>query len=335
MNYIPTFSINTAIYNQSIVIAEKVGLLKEANVFKDMHLRKANRVKSIYASCAIENNSLSLDEVMTILSGKTVIGPLNDIIEIQNAASAYEHFESYQPFCIDDFLRAHSYMTHHAISESGQFRTKGVGILKGGKIVHQGAPSHCVPQLMRDLFDWASQSDFHLLLTSCIVHYEIENIHPFADGNGRMGRLWQSIILAHYDELFRFIPIESLVYEHQQDYYDALQNAHECGHCNAFIEFMLSIIAKTLDEVFVQWNAEGRPLRNRRVTEKVTEKVTDLDYQLLEQLRACPSATRQQLANRLNVSPKTIASHIHDLKAQGLIERIGSDRKGYWKIVPS
>jgi len=337
MSYIPAFSLNTVIYNQSIAIAEKVGLLKEANVFKDMHLRKANRVKTIYASCAIENNSLTLDEVTAILNGKPVIGPLDDILEVQNAASAYEHFEQYQPFCVDDLLRAHGCMTHHAVAESGQFRTQGVGIIKGGQIVHQGAPSHWVPQLIQDLFDWAQQSDAHPLLKSCIVHYEIENIHPFADGNGRMGRLWQSVILAQYDELFRYIPIESLIYDNQQAYYDALQTSHDAGHCNAFIEFMLSMIANTLNEVFIQWNADGRPLRTSRVTDKVTDrvtdKVTDLDRLVIEQLQMYPSATFIQLAELLGVSRKTIASHIQQLKARGVIERIGSDRKGSWKIL--
>lgn len=319
-------------YNQSIEIAEKLGQLREANIHKDIRLRKASRVKTIYASCAIENNTMTFDEVTAILNGKVVLGPLDDILEIQNAARAYDDFETYQPYCVKDLLKAHAHMTHHAITESGQFRTKGVGILKGNQIVHQGAPSYQVPQLIEDLFTWCQTEGFHPLIQSCIVHYEIESIHPFADGNGRMGRLWQSVILAHWHDTFRWIPVESLIYAHQQTYYDVLQQSHEIGQCNAFIEFMLDIMLQTLDELLTEWNEAGRPLR--QTTEQVTEQVEVRTEQVNEQVNALlavlgnESLSTHELMERLKLKhrPSFIHSYLTPALEGKFIERTIPDK---------
>ena len=186
-------------------------------------LRKENRIRSIQSSLAIENNSLTLEQVTDIIEGRRVLGPPKDIHEVQNAYEAYERVFTMDPYSVEDFLEAHHLLTHGLVKHPGQFRLRDVGVYDAsGRVVHIGARPQFVPSLVEELFSWAKNSDLLDLVKSCLVHFELEIIHPFEDGNGRMGRLWQSLILSRWNPLFEWLPIESVIHAHQQGYYDAL-----------------------------------------------------------------------------------------------------------------
>ena len=216
-------------------------------------LRKENRIRSIQSSLAIENNSLTLEQVTDIIEGRRVLGPPKDIHEVQNAYEAYERVFSMDPYSVEDFLGAHHLLTHGLVKHPGQFRLSDVGVYDAsGRVVHVGARPQFVPRLVAELFSWAKDSDLLDLVKSCLVHFELEIIHPFEDGNGRMGRLWQSLILSRWNPLFEWLPIESVIHAHQQGYYDALAISNKENDATAFVEFMLEVILETLEEVKVQ-----------------------------------------------------------------------------------
>lgn len=249
INNKPVYTISSAIVDWVARIAERVGELKNVDRNnQDLHLRKANRLRSIHSSLAIENNTLTLGQVIDIINGKRVLGPPDEIEEVKNAYRSYEHLTDYDPYKVRDFLKAHQLMTQGLVSDAGKFRSTGVGVFDGSNLVHLGASYQFVPQLVDDLLLWAKQTDIHPLIKSSVVHFEIELIHPFMDGNGRMGRLWQTLILSKWQPLFAWLPIETMVYENQQGYYDALQVSQKSTDSQRFIEFMLEAIWKTLNE---------------------------------------------------------------------------------------
>jgi len=240
-----TISLKTADYLAKIV--ETVTRLEYGTEFKrDIKLHRKNRVRSIHSSLAIEGNTLSLDEVTDVIAGKLVAGKQTEIKEVKNAYQAYDKIMTYSPYEVRDFLKAHKLMTDGLVQEAGKFRSGDVGVFDGDVAIHIGARPQFVPQLVEELFEWAKETDLHPVIKSAIVHCEIETIHPFADGNGRMGRLWQTLILAKWNEVFAWIPMESLVYENRPQYYDALQNAQRTNDDTGFIEFTLSALLDTL-----------------------------------------------------------------------------------------
>ena len=204
---------------------------------------KENRIRSIQSSLAIENNSLTLEQVTDIIEGRRVLGPPKDIHEVQNAYEAYERVFSMNPYSVENFLEAHRLLTNDLIKHPGQFRLSDVGVYDAsGRVVHVGARPPFVPGLVEELFAWAKNSDLLDLVKSCLVHFELEIIHPFEDGNGRMGRLWQSLILSRWNPLFEWLPIESVIHAHQQGYYDALAISNKENDASVFVEFMLEVI---------------------------------------------------------------------------------------------
>jgi Fic family protein len=228
-------------------IVETVTRLDFGTDFKrDIKLHRENRVRSIHSSLAIEGNALSLDEVTAVIEGRIIAGKQTEIKEVKNAYEAYDKIMTFSPFSIGDFLKAHKLMTQGLLEESGVFRSGDVGVFDGGGTVHLGARPQFVPQLMEDLFAWAKQSELHPVLKSAILHYEIETIHPFADGNGRMGRLWQTLLLAKWNALFAWIPMESLMYQNKSEYYRAIEDARETNDSGVFIEFTLSALCTTI-----------------------------------------------------------------------------------------
>jgi Fic family protein len=224
-------------------IVESVTRLEFGTQFKQkIKLHRENRVRTIYSSLAIEGNTLSIDEVTAVIQGKTVAGKQEDIKEVKNAYEAYDKIMTYNPYSIKDFLKAHKLMTEGLISESGKFRSGDVGVFDRGVAVHIGARPQFVPQLMGDLLGWAKKSALHPVLKSAVLHYEIETIHPFADGNGRMGRLWQTLLLAKWNPIFALLPMESVLYENREQYYAAIEKARKDNDSGAFIEFTLFAI---------------------------------------------------------------------------------------------
>jgi len=230
-------------------IAEIATRLEFGSDFKrDIKLHRENRLRSIHSSLAIEGNSLTLGEVTAIIQGKVVAGRQEEIKEVKNAYEAYDQIMTFDPYKISDFLKAHKLMTQGLVKEAGKFRSGDVGVFDGNVAVHFGARPQFVPELMADLYAWAKASDLHPVLKSAILHYEIETIHPFADGNGRMGRLWQTLLLAKWNNIFAWIPMESVIYQKRPQYYDTLHKGQITDDNSMFIEFTLSALYEILQK---------------------------------------------------------------------------------------
>ena len=214
----PPYKITNKTINLVAGITEELGKI-EGNklVSPGPKLRKQNRIKTIQATLAIEGNTLSIDQITAVVEGKKVFGPKKEIIEVQNAIGLYDELHLYKPYSVKDFLRAHKNLMTKLVESNGVFRDTNVGVLKGSKVSHVAPKPRLVPELVENLFKWAkSEKELHPLIKSCILHYEIEFIHPFEDGNGRMGRFWQTVILAEYDTIFSYLPIESLIKDNQK-----------------------------------------------------------------------------------------------------------------------
>lgn len=211
------------------------------------HLRKSNRVKTIQGSLAIEGNTLDLDQVTALLDGKRVIGKKEEIQEVLNANKVYEGMAGFDPFSSKSLLKAHRMMMDGLIANAGKWRTQNIGILKGSAISHIAPKADRVPHLMEDLIKFLKDETTHPLIRSCMFHYELEFIHPFQDGNGRVGRFWHSLLLYHYHPAFEFIPVESIIREHQQEYYNALEASDRSGDSTAFVDFSLGIIHEAME----------------------------------------------------------------------------------------
>lgn len=247
----PPFEITNTIINHVAEIAELVGKLTSANQLStNPTLRKANRIRTIHGSLAIEQNTLSLEQVTAVLNGNQVLAPPKDIAEVKNAYEIYERLDDLDPYSVDDLLTAHGIMTKGLIKESGVFRSRSVGVVdQEGHILHFGTLPQYVPDLVMELLGWVKYSDVHMLIRSCVFHYEFELIHPFADGNGRVGRLWHTLLLSKWNPAFAWLPVESMIYAHQQEYYVAINTANGAGESTTFIEFMLLTIKASLIDV--------------------------------------------------------------------------------------
>lgn len=241
--YQPPYTITSTILNLVAEISEMIGRLsvQEANA-SVLRLRRINRIRTIQGSLAIEGNTLSEEQITAILEGKRVIAPPREIQEARNAIKAYDLFSQWLPSAEQDLLTAHSTLMTGLLDAPGHYRNAGVGVMAGEQVIHMAPPANRVPLLMQDLLRWLESTHDHPLIASSVFHYEFEFIHPFADGNGRMGRLWQTLILSRWHPIFAYIPVESLVHAHQQDYYTALNNSTQQGDSSPFIEFMLQMI---------------------------------------------------------------------------------------------
>jgi len=251
--YVPPFTINNEMISLVSYVMEKIGKIDSFdNLSKYPILRKQNRIKSIHSSCAIEANSLSLDQVSDVINGRKVIGPLKDILEVQNAIEAYKKIESIDPLKEDDLKEIHFEFEKNIIQTPGQYRTGNEGVSdENGNVIFIAPPPNMVPSLMTNLFKWISKEYKNIspLILSCVFHYEFVFIHPFEDGNGRTARFWQNALLGKWKSIFYWLPIENQIQKYQNDYYLAISKSHVDGNSNAFITFMLKMIDKTLDEL--------------------------------------------------------------------------------------
>ena len=246
----PPFEITNQMIDYVAEIAELLGKLSAASSLSaNPTLRRSNRIRTIHGSLAIEQNTLSLEQVTAVLNGKHVLAPPKDIAEVKNAYEIYERLDELDPYSVDDLLMAHGIMTRGLVEESGVFRTRPVGVVDSkGQVLHFGTLPQYVPNLVMELLDWAKTSEVHMLIRSCVFHYELELIHPFADGNGRMGRLWHTLLLSKWNPAFAWLPVESIIHDRQQAYYDAINASNNAGESTVFIEFMLSAIKASLIE---------------------------------------------------------------------------------------
>ncbi len=262
-DYKPPFTITNEILAYASSISEKVGRISAiSNLESKPHLRRNNRIKSIHSSLKIEANSLSLGQVRDVINGKLVLGEQKEIQEVKNAYAAYERFSEIQPFSIKSIKLFHGIMTKYVVEESGDFRRGEEGVFNGDECIFMAPPAQFVPQLMDDLFMWMKKEkdNVHPLIMSSVFHYEFVFIHPFADGNGRMARLWHTAMLAKWKPVFEYIPIESQIEKFQNEYYEAIARCHVEGESTLFIEFMLSQIDKILDDVSVQVSEDNEHL---------------------------------------------------------------------------
>lgn len=325
MSYEPPFKITSKAINLISQISEKIGEISTLeNTERTVQLRKKNRIRTIHSSLAIENNSLTIEQITAIIEGKRVLGPPNEIQEVKNAVQAYELLLNLNPYKQNDLLKAHQLMMNDLVKHSGKYRKGGVGIFDGKGVVHVAPPADRVPFLMNDLFDWLKSSDAHPLIKSCVFHYEFEFIHPFEDGNGRMGRLWQTVILTEWKPIFAWLPIESLIKENQKLYYKALGISDSNADSTEFIEFMLSIILKTIKEIIAT---------ELKITQKITQKITVNQQKIIDSIKNNPYITQEELAEIVGIARLNIIKNMKKLQEQNIIKRIGADKNGYWQII--
>ena len=246
MSTAPPYTITPAILDLSIRIGEAVGRAEEAAVGEDLRLQQINRIRTIQGSLAIEGNSLTEDEITTILEGRPVIASPREVQEVRNAFGAYDAFPQWHPAREADLLRAHEMLMMGLLDAPGHYRRVGVAVGGGGKVHHVGPPADRVPHLMANLLSWLGDTDEHPLIASSVFHYEFEFIHPFEDGNGRMGRLWQALILTRWNPLFAWIPVESLIHARQSEYYAAIRESSAQGDSTPFITYMLEAIHEAI-----------------------------------------------------------------------------------------
>jgi len=257
MAYKPPYEINTSIINKVAMIMKMIGKFSSMdNLSSQPLLRRKNQIKSIHSSLAIENNQLSESQVKDLINGKFVIGPQKDILEVQNAIKVYENIQDINPYTQKDLLKYHQLLMTSLVVDAGSYRKGQVGVFDDEKAIFMAPPADRVPSLMNQLYDYLNHYDENILIKSCVFHYEFEFIHPFSDGNGRMGRLFQTCLLAKEEELFYYLPVESIIKKKQQAYYDAISRSNLEGSSNVFIEFMLDAIIETMNETIKQSNIE-------------------------------------------------------------------------------
>ena len=331
--YIPPFAVSAEAINLIAEISAQIERYAIRLEQEDgVRLRRANRIKTIHSSLAIEGNTLSEDEVRDIIDGKTVVAPIRQIQEVKNAIATYELYPTLDAFKEKDLLKAHGVMMQALVDKPGRYRSGGVGVFGEKGIVHLAPPAERVPQLMGDLFNWLKNSKDHLLIRSCVFHYEFEFIHPFIDGNGRTVRLWKSLILGKLHPLFEHLPVENMVYANQQAYYDAIGESSKQGQSGPFIGFMLAEIFKTLKA------RQGEPLPNAdgefgtKFGEEFGIKFGINEKRLLLMLHDNPSLTATDMADRLGISQRAVEKQMKKLKDMGVISRQGSRKNGLWVI---
>jgi Fic family protein len=291
-------------------------------------LRRGNRIKTIQASLAVEQNTLTLEQVTAVIEGKTVIGLPKEIQEVRNAFAAYEAMEHWHPHNIEDLLATHALLLHGLIDDAGHWRSKGAGIYRGEQLVHMAPPASQIPRLMSDLFDWLANTDAHPLIASAAFHYEFEFIHPFGDGNGRIGRLWQTLILSHWQPMLAFLPVETVIKHRQQTYYQLLTESDQKSDCSAFIEFLLQAIEDSLHGAI-----NAQPDTTKMPVQTPVKMSVQTPTLVLQHLNANPNMTLSEVAQLIGKSVRAVERAVAKLKQQGKLEFIGPKKGGHWQVI--
>ena len=310
MDYQPNFTVSAAAI---LMVAEISALIERYTIAQEaadsLKLRRANKIKMIQSTLAIEGNTLSLKQVTDIIDGKRVVAPLREIQEVKNAIAAYDLFSELDPFSVPDLLKTHNVMMTALIEEPGKFRNGGVGVSDGKQIVHIAPPAALVPGQIKDLFHWLKSAPDHLLIKSCVFHYEFEFIHPFADGNGRLGRLWQSLILTQLNPVFQTLPVETMVHDNQPEYYRAINASSAKNDCGIFVDFMLNEILNALKQHISGTSIEtGNPV---------------LDFIINH-----PGSRANQISESLGIPLRTLQRELSRLKVSGQITFRGAPKNG-------
>lgn len=318
-DYQPPFSITPRILSETAAVAELVGRVSStAALQRDPQLRRSNRIRSIHGSLAIEQNTLTLEQVTAVLGGKHVLAPPKDIAEVRNAYEIYERLDGLDSYSVEDLLTAHGVMMRGLVAESGMFRTGPVGVVdKDGNILHFGSLPAVVPGLVFELLDWVRDSEQPMLIKSAVFHYEFELIHPFADGNGRVGRLWHTLLLSRWDPLFAWLPVESIIHDRQQEYYAAINDSNAAGESTAFIEFMLSAIRTALEQ------AAGTVPADKAVSRWAA---------IHRYLQQHDTIQNSDVCALLGVSPATARRVLAEYTTAGKLERIRTGKVWAYKL---
>jgi Fic family protein len=323
----PPFAITCEIVNLIAKISEQVGSLNSSILNFSPYLRKKNRIKTIAGTLAIEGNQLNEEQITAIIEGQRVLGNPLELAEVEGAIKAYDALPKFKPHKIEDLLKAHNLMMSGILLDAGKFRNKAVGIQKNNKVHHLAPPAHQVSGLMANLVNWLKHSKDHPLITSSVFHYEFEFIHPFIDGNGRLGRLWQTLILSKWNPLFLALPLESVIKDRQQQYYQALGQADKEANSTVFISFMLSAISETLTE-----NSPKTAPINATINAPINFAELNTTEAVLMLVKKNPQITRQQIADILQKDLRTIGRAVAKLQKSGKLTRIGSNKTGLWQI---
>ena len=315
----PPYSVTGKILKLVASISEKIGEVNSAHLSKPpTELRKKNRIKTIHSSLEIEGNTLTIEQITAIVENKRVVGPKKDILEVKNAISVYDYIDKLNPFSFDSFCEAHGILMNGLIDTAGKLRNKSVGIVKGDEVAHVAPSSEMLKPLMNDLFDYIKNDDDLVLIKSCVFHYEMEFIHPFIDGNGRMGRLWQTLILKDSYPVFEYLPIETLIKERQEQYYESLGKSDNSGESTVFIELMLDIILESLEELLNIQNVSLTNIDRLNLFKSIVKG----DY----------FTRKEYLKNFREISSATASRDLKFAVENGLIDKIGDKNTTRYKF---
>lgn len=320
-SYKPPYTITSKMVNLISSISEELTKIEYSKrEIITPKLRKKNRVKTLAGTLEIEGNFMGEEKITAILDGKRVLGTYQEILEVEGAINAYREFENYRFDNLDDLLKAHKILMQGILTTAGSFRGVNVGVGSSDGVAHVAPPHSFVPDLMRDLFDWLKNSDEHPLIKSCVFHYEFEFIHPFSDGNGRIGRLWQSVMLYYWRDVFVVMPTESIVRDNQEKYYNALEMSGSMGESTPFIEFMLDIILNTVRKV------------GNRVGNRVGNILTENQQKIIANIEINPKISAVKLSDIVGISKRKIEENLAKLKELNIVKRVGGTR-GHWEVI--
>ncbi|MGB4860102.1 MAG: Fic family protein [Dokdonella sp.] len=317
-------------------ISEWLGRWKQAQ--RDAllpRLLRSNRIRSVQASLAIEQNTLSLQQVTAVLDGKRVLGPPREVQEVRNAFAAYDALPRWNPTKLDHLLEAHGLLLHGLADDAGQLRAGDVGIYRGRNLVHMAPPSSQLPRLMKQLLGWLKRTDAHPLIASSACHYELAFIHPFSDGNGRISRLWQTLILSRWQPMLAYLPVESVIQQRQSAYYRVLSESDAASDCSAFVTFMLDAIADSLREAVGAETLVKTPVKTlvKKTAEKRVERPVEMPDRILALLHAQPELTLAQAAVAIGKSTSAVERAARKLREQGRLRYIGPQKGGHWEVM--
>ena len=319
MSYQPPYTITPQIVQQVADIVELVTRWSYSDESAlTPQLRRNNRIRTIQASLAIENNTLSIEQVTDVLDGKAVVGLPREIQEVRNAFAAYEQVSKWQPRSQSDLLAAHGLLMAGLVDDAGHYRKGGVGIYSDKGLVHMAPPAKMLSGLMADLLEWLASAPVHPLIASSVFHYEFEFIHPFADGNGRMGRLWQTLILSKWEPILAYLPVETVIRMRQTAYYEALAEADRIASATPFIEFMLQALHDAMTEVLIKTSV--------KTSVKTSGKIIDA-------LNKNCFMTIPELAHMIGISTRSIERNLQQLQKDGRLRRIGAAKGGHWEVL--